>query len=91
MWIRLLSLILLFRRKYDSNIVFTCSSIYRLTRRGIKNARSCHRGRVVIILKGMRFRGYPRLSIIERIIIDQIGDSVVARFNGKRFALSDAS
>lgn len=52
---------------------------------------SCHRGRVVIILKGMRFRGYPRLSIIERIIIDQIGDSVVARFNGKRFALSDAS
>lgn len=100
MWIRLLLLFFLFfnremRRiffpatffreyiKYSRILIYTC--IYRLIRRGIRRSANGSPRTCCYYFKGDENSRIS--SIIDRIIIDQIGDAVVARFNGKRFAL----
>lgn len=102
MWIRLLLLFFLFFNregfsfrqhffveniyeyiKYSRILVYTC--IYRLIRREIRRSANGSPRTCCYYFKGDENSRIS--SIIDRIIIDQIGDAVIARFNGKRFAL----
>lgn len=69
--------------KYSRILIYTC--IYRLIRREIRRSANGSPRTCCYYFKGDENSRIS--SIIDRIIIDQIGDAVVARFNGKRFAL----
>lgn len=69
--------------KYSRILVYTC--IYRLIRREIRRSANGSPRTCCYYFKGDENSRIS--SIIDRIIIDQIGDAVIARFNGKRFAL----